>query len=254
MNSGISLAISHTPWIPQRRESLRRLLDQLGSCEVTLFQDRSPNWAWSYQMWSWALQTGDRHCLFLQDDVQIAPDFWPQLREMISEAPDEIIGLESCHPAARTIAREGLGWYTTIDGLVGPGYVVPGRILADFLSWRARELMPGAALKISEDTLIGLYAMARGRRIFHPTPTIIDHDLSIKSTYGNDIHRHRRPYATWHDFDRSTLDCDASKAVHLGRFYSSNHWLCRQYVYDWTPEKHWAAELDSCPAQYAEGL
>lgn len=114
--------------------------------------------------------------------------------------------------------------------------------------------MPGAALKISEDTLIGLCAMARGRRIFHPTPTIIDHDLSIKSTYGNDIHRHRRPYATWHDFDRSTLDCDASKAVHLGRFYPSNHWLCRQYVYDWTPEKHWAAELDSCPAQYAEGL
>ena len=84
MNSGISLAISHTPWIPQRRESLRRLLDQLGSCEVTLFQDRLPNWAWSYQMWSWALQTGDRHCLFLQDDVQIAPDFWPQLREMLS--------------------------------------------------------------------------------------------------------------------------------------------------------------------------
>jgi len=93
-----------------------------------------------------------------------------------------------------------------------------------------------AALKISEDTLIGLCAMARGRRIFHPTPTIIDHDLSIKSTYGNDVHRHRRPYATWHDFDRSTLDCDASKAVHLGRFYLSNHWLCRQYVYDWTPE------------------
>jgi len=45
-----------------------------------------------------ALQTGDRHCLFLQDDVQIAPDFWPQLREMLSEAPDEIIGLESVTP------------------------------------------------------------------------------------------------------------------------------------------------------------
>jgi hypothetical protein len=173
---------------------------------------------------------------------------------MIRQAPNEIIGLESCHPAAPTIASEGRGWYTTIDGLVGPGYVMPQNLVVDFLFWRAHELMPGAALHLSEDSLIGLFAMARGRRIYHPTPTIIDHDLSIRSTYSNDEHPHRRPYATWRDFDRSTLDCDASSAVHLGRFYSSNHWLCRQYVFDWTPQKHWAAELDTCPPQYADGL
>jgi len=105
VNSGISLAISHTPWIPSggvAASSARpaRLL------RGHALSGPLAELAWSYQMWSWALQTGDRHCLFLQDDVQIAPDFWPQLREMISEAPDEIIGLESCHPAARTIARE----------------------------------------------------------------------------------------------------------------------------------------------------
>ena len=254
MNCGISLAISHTPWVPERVESLRRLIGQLGTCEVMVFQDRVPNWAWSYQMWSWAATTGEAHCLFLQDDVLIAPDFWEQLREMIRQAPNEIIGLESCHPAAPTIASEGRGWYTTIDGLVGPGYVMPQNLVVDFLFWRAHELMPGAALHLSEDTLIGLFAMARGRRIYHPTPTIIDHDLSIRSTYSNDDHPHRRPYATWRDFDRSTLDCDASSAVHLGRFYSSNHWLCRQYIFDWTPQKHWAAELDTCPPQYADGL
>ena len=254
MNDGISLAISHTPWVKDRVTSLHRLLEQLGACDVTLFQDRMPVWAWSFLMWQWAVETGEPQCLFLQDDVEIAPDFWVQLREMISQVPGAIIGLESAHPAAPKIAREGLGWYTTSDGLIGTGYVFPRDVLTDFLAWRLRELMPGAAQRITEDTLVGLYAMARGIRIYHPTPTIIDHDTSLASTYGNESHNHRRPYATWRDFDRTTLDCDASKAVHLGRFYPTNHWLVREYVWDWTPEKHLAAELDRCPPQYAEGL
>jgi len=71
--------------------------------------------------------------------------------------------------------------------------------------------------------------------------------LSIKSTYGNDIHRHRRPYATWHDFDRSTLDCDASKAVHARTILSVKSLAVPPVRLRLTPEKHWAAELDSCP-------
>jgi len=253
----ISIAISHTPWIEERVASFQRLLGQLGPCEVMSFQDRMPNWAWSFLMWQWAAMEAPvdvTHCLFLQDDVEVAPDFWAQLRQMIAQVPYEIIGLESCHPAAPKIASEGIGWYTTIDGLVGPGYVFPRQLLADFIGWRKRELMPGAAVRISEDTLIGVYAMARGRKIYHPVPTIIDHDTSIKSSYLNDEHKHRRPLATWRTHDRSTLDCDASNAVHLGRFYESNHWLCRQYVYDWAPQRHWTCELDRCPEQYAEGL
>jgi len=111
----------------------------------------------------------------------------------------------------------------------------------------------GAALKISEDTLIGLCAMARGRRIFHPTPTIIDticrsNPRTATTCIDIDV---RTPRGTTSIAPRSTatrrkpsISDDSIRPI-TG--------CGRQYVYDWTPEKHWAAELDSCPAQYAEG-
>jgi len=75
VNSGISLAISHTPWIPQAE----------GVAASSARPARPPARSRSFRTLAelgvvvpnveLALQTGDRHCLFLQDDVQIAPDF-----------------------------------------------------------------------------------------------------------------------------------------------------------------------------------
>ena len=87
----------------------------------------------------------------------------------------------------------------TADGLVGVGYVVPVPILKVFLEWRATNLCKGAVESVTEDTLLCVFGVVTGRRFLHPTPTIIDHDTSIASTYGNDAHGHRRPVVTWRD-------------------------------------------------------
>ena len=183
-----ALAIPTTAdWVPERAASLERLKAQLGHRPVYYreFRDREPNWSWSGKLWEWGLRCARAHLVQLQDDVVVGPEFWPTLRAMVDERPDDIIGLES-------VLAPSSPWYTSGDGLIGVGYVLPPDVLAWLIDWR-EGLRPGAIQSLNEDQLLGLYAHVSGRRIWHPVPTIIDHDVEIVSTYGNDHHSHRRP-------------------------------------------------------------
>jgi hypothetical protein len=242
-----ALAIPHTPWRPERVETFQRLRDALGVhddvalpehvFEARAFTERAPNHVWSEAMWKWGTRQGASHFVQLQDDVIPAPDFWSALRAMVEAVPDEVIGLEVAAPAARALFAEGHHWCTTADGLIGVGYVIPVALLRDFLEWRETRLKSGAVQAVSEDTLIGLWCITTGRRIWHPIPTVIDHDTSIASTYGNDHHPHRRPVVTWDVLDKPAdlaavewwLDTP-SQVPHLGRFYDSTPALAAQWV------------------------
>jgi hypothetical protein len=237
----IALGIPHTPWIPERVESMARLRASLdippGPDHYLEFTDRAPNRAWSEQLWRWALGTGADYLLQLQDDVLVPAKFWQHLHAMIEAVPGQVIGLESAHPRGRMLARSGMRWYTTADFLVGVGYVLPRAALEAFLDWRETHLREG--WEIHEDTLLGLFCLTTGRRIWHPIPTIIDHDVGIASTYGNDAHAHRRPSVTWSDstvlgHGAAAMDEPgywAPRAVpHLGRFYSHTPAMARRWV------------------------
>jgi hypothetical protein len=284
----ISLGISHTPWRPERVASFRNRDNQLKVfvCSMEAFQkpsgtiaklfaDKAPNYVWSSDMWSWAASTEATHCLFLQDDVIVAPNFWPALRAMLQAVPDQIIGLESVHPYSMTLARSGGRWYTTTDGLIGVGYVMPRNVLVEFLAWRG-QLRKGAVEAITEDTLIDVFAMSTGRRIWHPVPTIIDHDTTLDSTYGNDHHSYRKPVVKWSDADvlgfkpeeleqvefwnpTQLLMLKNGKSVgvnppHFGRFYAGTHWLAKQWDKSWDAAKHDRLEKDITPEVYSKWL
>jgi hypothetical protein len=236
----IALAIPHTAWIPERVESLERLREQLGIHADELgfelderdmryreFTERAPNKVWSGQLWTWGLETGAGYVLQLQDDAEVAPDFWVQLHKILAAVPDQIIGLEAAHPRGKQLAHGGCTWYTTTDMLIGVGYVLPRAILAEFLEWRASSLHDGWV--IDEDMLIAVFAMCAGRRIWHPVPTIIDHDVTIASTYGHDAHVCRRPSVTWKD-KPCPVDWTPRGVPHMGRFYSHTPEIARRWV------------------------
>jgi hypothetical protein len=245
--STFALGIPHTPWVPARVESLRLLEGQLGtamrSCGIVVrpcavpgrvFAERTHNCEWSRQMWSWAAEIDATHFLQLQDDVVAAHDFWAHLHAMIDAVPDKIVGLESVHPSAVDMAGN---WYTTSDGLIGVGYVVPMPQLREFLEWRATRLCKGAVESITEDTLLCTWALSTGRRIYHPVPTIIDHDITLKSTYGNDAHQHRRPLVTWRDRSLPLDWAPGPHVPHLGQFYGGTvARLARRWVIGATDE------------------
>ena len=173
-------------------------------------------------------ETGAGHLLQLQDDVIVDGQFWPNLRAMLAAVPDQIIGLESVHQASQMLYEAGHNWYTTNDGLIGVGYVIPRDVLRMFLEWRATMLRPEGYKHVSEDTLIDMFCLSTGRKVWHPIPTIIDHDTDLPSTYGNDSHTHRRPAMTT---VRGAKARDYSgRAHHLGRFYELTPRMCRRFV------------------------
>jgi len=271
-----ALAIPHTPWVPERLESLRRLKTELrifdlppgsrpdgdwyiwdereqhagrsrgcGVVDYRLFSDREPNWSWSARLWQWGLDSGATHIVQLQDDVQVGPDFWPQLRAMVEAVPDAILGLES-------VMAIGSPWYTTGDGLIGVGYVIPRDDLRELLNFRDTPsfgehvdadrlpcLRPGSAERLNEDQLIGMFTFSTGRKIWHPVPTIIDHNVDIASTYGNDSHSHRRPARSTVRGDRAPESWGVPEQVpHVAKFYGATPRMCRMHVRGYSYKKY----------------
>lgn len=278
----LALAISHTPWVPARVSSFARLCSELGITAMGapttneaadafahwhVEAERAPNWVWSERMWRWAAETRASHAVFLQDDLRVCPNFGLATRAMLHAVPDQIISLYNGHPGTKEVAREGGRWCTTADGLVGQGYILPTTLLREFLRWRRDALNPRAVEHITEDTLIDVWAVATGRKVWHPVPTTIDHDLEINSTYGNDGHPYRKPAVTWNDGDICDwTDSDLTSAAfwsphhgyddhplpappHFGRFYRGIHWTVRQHVRD-TAFDYDAFEADVCPPKY----
>jgi hypothetical protein len=218
-----SLGIPHCPWKPERVLSLSRLVTQLGlrgGVTSRLFTDRAPNWQWSSDMWRWAAESGASHFVSLQDDAIVSPRFWIELTAMVEVYPNAVIGLESVHPQCTEALERGDRMITTSDGLIGVGYVVPVPKLRRFLEWRG-NLIKGAVESITEDTLLCVWCISTGERIYHPVPTIIDHDTDIPSTYDNDAHKHRRPLVTWRVCEPGTTADWWRKGdvQHVGSFY-----------------------------------
>ncbi len=266
----LSLAISHTPWNPERVDALSRLYTMLG-CKPVIGGDdvlaytappgfatfhletsRAANHEWSATMWTWAAAQDVEWCVFLQDDAIVgAPyadeDSWSvAVEDCIHAAPADcsVIGLQAPHPAGIEIARAGYGGYTTCDGLIGVGYAVRRRDLRAFLEWRADSLADGALEAITEDTLIGLWCAVTGRRIFHPLPTVVDHDTTLASTFGNDAHVNRRSLVRW-DSEIETPDGAREGVPHLGRFYAVTPELAKRWVKEFSLEAHRALIADN---------
>lgn len=209
----IALAIPHTPWVPERVESIGRLLTALDHTshedvcvDVHCFSDRESNRVWSQKLFRWALDTCASHLLQLQDDAIVAPQFWPVLHAMIEAQPGRIIGLEATHPLVPVQHRAGRRWYRD-HWLIGVGYVFPRPLLAQFVAWCRDN--PERVANTNEDSLISEWSRESKIDIWHPIPTIIDHDIGVPSTYGNDGHHewsmYRRPLVTWREVDTPAL-------------------------------------------------
>lgn len=204
-----AVGLPHTPWVPERVESFVRLFASInggGASDLRVFEDREPNYVWSQKLWRWACSTGATHLLQLQDDAILAPNFWPALCAMVSWRPAEIIGLEAVHPLGPEQFRTGRRWYRTRAWLIGVGYVWPldsnlENGLPAFLKWC--DANPKRVQSTNEDSLASEWAFEHSFDIWHPVPTIIDHDLGVPSTYANDEHyefsMYRRPTVTWRD-------------------------------------------------------
>lgn len=174
------------------------------------FTDKAPNQVWSVEMWRWMLETGAEFCLTVQDDALAAPCFWPALRAMLTQLPrGHLLGLSGVHPMAAEVARRGHRWYRTTSWIIGWAYGLWREDLEDFLDWRTSdegEAFTAAIAPNGEDAVLNHWTGTIAKRdVWHPVPTVVDHDVSIDSSYDNDDHGHRRPWVTWHRYAEADL-------------------------------------------------
>jgi hypothetical protein len=272
VTASIALAVPWCPWIPERVESMKRLRAALGITAMAMpssipddgyreFTDKAPNDQWSEAVWTWlATSTRADWCLQLQEDALVAPNFWPALAAFLWDLPKsaDLVGLQVPHHAAPALARDGVRRFTTADMLIGVGYLVRRTALAEFLSWRdaLREgwrtpVPPQGLPSLTEDTMLAVWAMTTGRRIWHPIPTLVDHDTSMRSVWGNDAAANRRSLVTWRDcdLDVKTLEdprtWNRGPVPHLGRFYDATPAMALRWIPGFTSADYQRARADN---------
>lgn len=213
----IKIAIPHAAYRPGRPESLARLRAQLGGdgSDRRVFADKEPHWKWSLRLWRWGLESGADWLVQLQDDVQVPETFGAAVRAALAAASPsaQVVALFGIHPLARELARQGQRWHRTRAWLMGNGYALRRDFLAEFVPWvDANEAL---ARVTCEDALINRYCVETGRDVFHTMPSLVEHDLSIASTWGDQAkgmgldrpenHGHRKATVSYLDFNPREL-------------------------------------------------
>lgn len=237
-NPTFALAMPHTPWVPARVSSFRRLCDQIcvgGFSSYQIFTEKKPNMQWAQDLWRWGAGQSTTHLLQLQDDVVVCPNFWDRLREVVVDRPDEPICLVTPHEAFRDLFAAGCSWGSSHDGMVGVGWAAPVSWIQDLLRFVAEDMRPEAVAAHSEDSTMSLFAMATKQPIWHCLPSLVDHDLSVPSTYGHDgldakmRGISQRPTVPFTQYDGRPRPHSGT----IGCVYDSERWRLRTYL---TPE------------------
>jgi hypothetical protein len=195
--------------------------------DVKIPEEREPprdpitGWGWAPRSWQYAEfgPGGADFHVFLNDDVMPAPSFWGSLQAILKHLPrDVVLGLGTVDPVQRTAHERGERYAQA--GIVGWGYGMwhgvlrklnedHSRLAPDHRSPHSHDECPADCHWWHEDAWITAFCAEHEYPIWHPVPSILDHDTEMASVYGNDHHAHRRAPVTWAEFtDYDLTDAD----------------------------------------------
>ncbi len=242
------IAITHAAFDPARREALERLRAQLAEewphpyC-VQSDDDRNGSlWCWQEAMLIALRRFPDAtHVVWLPDDAILSKGFGVALPAAIAARPDDVF---DCYLNFQVHGEAAPGsWFSTHDGYVGVGGVMPRALLEDHLRWREKNLHT----TVANDLGVNMWAMATGRLTYKPCVSLVNHDASLPSLDGNDHHDART--ASQFVEDASALTDWAGEVAHVGRVYKGNHWetVFRSVPASWDLEACYLAERQGEP-------
>ena len=209
-----ALAIPHAAWLPERAAMMAELRESLGiaagastrswpSADVAVFAEREHWTGWFLRILRWGARSESAsHLVVLQDDVEIAPSFWPSLHAMLTAWPTDVVSLAATHSLGPEVARQGRRSYRTAK-IVGWGWAMPLPLVDELLAFAEgggladfRAAMP----RDGEDTFTAGWLASIGVVPRCPVPTIVDHRMCASTNEGFDSHTHRRSTVTWRGY------------------------------------------------------
>lgn len=207
------IAIAHAEWAPGRKEGLARLLKQVPNALVVTSTVKEHASVWAPRLWRAAYEKSEpdgsiedaclEWCVFLNDDVEIAP---PEVIELMLQAvPDEVWGvsLATVQKEARKLYGEGHRYLASYLA-TGPAYAIRRETLpelADFYD----KLPEGMRKKMNEDEVLSHFAWSKQQPFFHCLPALVEHDTKIPSTLGYDNHPMRIAEILWDEVPSGEL-------------------------------------------------
>lgn len=218
--------VMHAAFDDERHGALINLLERAPSSYVVRDYDRKGAWPVAKRCWEQGLHDEATHICVLNDDALPCLHFEDVLANAISAVPNDILSLYTNHNKAKQVHAAGHHWYSTVDGLVGVGCVLPRYIAQRFLEWEATCLN---GKPITDDGKINLFAMCEGLRIFTTVPSLVDHQLPGSSLVGNEQDEHRRPVVP-PESDMRSIEWTPFHVPFMGRQYRGNHWMLMTHL------------------------
>lgn len=234
------IIILHAAFAPERAMLLERVRAGVGSHECMVWNDRKAQGSLGpyLEAMRFAVTTNFTHIVCLPDDAILPTGFAGALRRAIESKPDEVLCFQSNHSGADVAWTQGASWYTTTDGFTGFGGTFPKALLVEFLAWYDASVEApgvdahGSPCGANADEAVNLWAISTGRRIYKALPSLVDHDLGVRSLDGHEAQNEdgsvlRKPVVFADDANAVTYD---GPTVHLGRTYTQNHWALPRKV------------------------
>jgi len=124
--------------------------------------------------------------MVIQDDAILTPGFRTNLQYAVAENPDNFIALYYVRRSVVSKAQEqGKSWIVTKGGVWGQAIVAPIGLAQEFIQWEQRYVLPSYP---HDDGRLSLWAALTDRWIWVTVPSLVDHDVSIKSSLGHSAH------------------------------------------------------------------
>lgn len=188
----VGVYVAHAKWAKGRAESYAKLRVQLPDLYGKYSLQPEHASVWAPRLWAWAADSPSSHAVFLNDDVEVCPDFLQVCGQIGDLLPDDVV----CLHATPTHPLPVPSWFRSY-WLTGPGYVVPTNRLPSLLKFAAEWAHYFTAdRKVNEDGLIMQWLYSGQTPAYHCVPALVRHNIHLPSTCGHDDHPGRAsPYS-----------------------------------------------------------
>src|SRR5271157_2005624 len=188
----VVIGIMHAAFAEGRRESLKRLLAQIGAPipYISASMRPEPVFVYGRRMWRWASEQDADLVGVLNDDVRVCPDFVETLSSMCKAVPGEVIGLSATGVEACLYAKAGHNWVRSYN-LTGQGYAAPPKVFAEMLSFWESSAFFRSGRHNADDTVGSQWLYDVQKPAWLSLPAIVQHDTAVASSVGHADHPHR---------------------------------------------------------------
>ncbi len=214
--------------IKEREENILKNKELLGLSEDDIqIVERCWENRWPYKMAKKAFLQKPKdptitHRLVLQDDVELAPDFYKYLNKIINARPDDIMMLTALDFIEKNEYAESLkSPYVKVGIFVsGNAVLVPIKYVEDMFNWFEKTYPQIAIGNPHEDIAYSYYARAHNINCITTVPSIVQH-LGDQSSLCNYQHVMRTYYfSDWDkaNWDDSTLNKEWRDAKYFSKY------------------------------------